>query len=90
MFKIADLADRCIAVLEDQSDFSGGEPQMSIPPLFGNQLSIRSCRAGELAALPQLQFDVMNQSPRRDISKGKGVSWFDVGGRARDHLVSDP
>ena len=87
MFKIADLADRRIAVLKDQPNFTGRESEMSILSFFGNQLSIRSCRTSELAAFSQLQFDVMNQSPCRNISEREAIPRFDIGGRAGDHAI---
>ena len=87
MFKIAHLADRGIAILKDQSDFTRGKFNMGIFSFFRHQLAIGSCAPDDLSAFSHLQLDIMDQRTRRDISEWKGITRFDIGRGARDHPV---
>ena len=88
MLEVAHLTDGGITILEDQSNFTRREFDMGIFPLLRHQLTIGACAAHNLATLSYLQFDIVNQCPRWDVSEWKGIPRLDVSGRARNHSVS--
>src|SRR5512140_1047530 len=67
MVYVSDLADRRHALDEDEPDLAGGEAEVRVRPLLGQDLRDRTGGAGDLSALSDLELDVVHEGADRNI-----------------------
>lgn len=75
---VADFTDRCPASVVDHSHFARWQSEGHIVAFLCHHLRGSTGGADHLATLLRLEFNVVNQSTKRDVSQFKAVSWEDV------------
>src|SRR5512139_1828931 len=78
VFEVPHLSHGRHAVHEHEPDLPGGQPHVGVLPLLREDLHDRAGGAGELAALPDLELDVVDQRAHRDVPDREGVPGLDV------------
>src|SRR5438045_6682340 len=86
---IADFADRGEALAPHHPHFSGAEPERDVVALFRHDLRARTGAAAQLAALADLELDVVHRGTQRDLEQRHCVAGADVRSGTGNHAVAD-
>ena len=86
--EVADLADGGDAVEEELPDLARGHLHRDVVAFLGHHLHRRAGAAGELAALADLELDVVHHRAERDVPQGQAVAGQDVDRVAGDDGVA--
>src|SRR5215831_46007 len=88
VIQIADLSDRRHAVELDLADLAGGQLDVGVIALLGQELGQGAGAPAELAALAGLELDVVHERAERDIPDGQGIARQDIRLRpGHDHVA---
>src|SRR4051812_25431876 len=85
---VPDLADRRQAAAVHQPHLRRAEAERDVLALLGHDLRARAGGPGELAALPDLELDVVHRRTERDFRERQRVARPAVRARPRDHDVA--
>src|SRR5437764_7880731 len=86
---VADFADRGEAFAAHHAHFGRAEPQRDVVALFGDDLRARTGAAAQLAALADLELDVVHRGTQRDLEQRHCVAGADVRAGTGHHAVAD-
>src|SRR3954447_25654692 len=86
--RVGDRTDRRHALRAHAADLAGAQPELAPVAVAADELDVGAGRAGELAALPGLHLDIINDGADRDAAQGRRVARLDVDALAGHHLVA--
>src|SRR5215212_309097 len=89
MIEISNLTNRGITGLANQTDFTGGHTHLSKITFFCEQLCGTACRTNHLTTAYLFDFDIMDQSPDRDIGNRERISRTDLSPRASHYRIAN-
>ncbi|MNL67138.1 hypothetical protein D3C87_1916980 [compost metagenome] len=78
MVRVRHRTDRSKAGARNEALLAGVQPQDRHAGIAADELHVSACRAGDLAALARLHFDVVNDRTNRDVLQRHGVAGLDV------------
>ena len=78
MVQVPDLTNRRSTVLVDAPHLSRRQLDRSVGAFLGHELGGSTCAADELSTFPDLQLDVVDHRPERDVTQGEGIPGLDV------------
>src|SRR2546423_14341793 len=89
VLRVADFTDRGEALASHHPHFGRAEPERDVVALFGDDLRARTGAAAQLAALADLELDVVDRGTQRDLEQRHCVAGADVRSGTGNHVVAD-
>src|SRR5207248_7811100 len=86
---IADFADRGEAFAPHHPHFGRPEPERDVVALFRHHLRARTGAAAQLAALADLELDVVHRGTQRNLEQRHCVAGADVRSGTGNHAIAD-